>query len=447
LAIRATAVRGLAPAKPPKRVSTKISPVRSADAADHLAATAASRKVCDGLPVWFVSVSEVSAVIIPQPASCRMEGDTMDVLKSAVIHSLEKDAHDTMTTVRHARGLLDVSDRMVMQLARQLADLVGKDGNSVLWGQFAPANREGDFPGAVRTLMGEEVASSAFMDLSVTAMKELRDQAGTKTGATGGHIFFGHYQTNGSYFLLVAMIKQKGAITLSEDLRPTEIKEIDMSKLHQAARINLARYGRQLSASAEEETTGSPGENSEEKTYLCFVNRRGREEVADYFIDALGCVKGTSSSQLTTKLLKFVKQFVRDVPEIASAHPEIKQGVVDYMQSLSEGQNVRLNEVVHAAKAKVHPTQADLLDGLKPFLNSEQCQIPDEFSLSRQALKPHIRINAKKQNWALWFETGIVGTANSELLYDAAHQTLTLTDLPPETIGSIEAALRARGQL
>jgi nucleoid-associated protein len=373
----------------------------------------------------------------------------MDVLKSAVIHSLEKDAHDTMTTVRHARGLLDVTDRMVMQLARQLADLVGKDGNSVLWGQFAPANREGDFPGAVRTLMGEEVATSAFMDMSVTAMNELRDQAEKKTGASGGHIFFGHYQTNGSDFLLVAMIKQKGAITLSDDLRPTEIKEIDMSKLHQAARINLARYGEHLSpgAPADESADAATAENAEEKTYLCFVNRRGREEVADYFVDALGCVKGTSSSQLTVKLLKFVKQFVRDVPELANLHPEIKQGVVDYMQSLGESGNVRLDEVVHAAKAKVHATHADLLDGLKPFLNSEQCQIPDEFSLSRQALKPHIRINAKKQSWALWFETGIVGTTNSELLYDPAHQTLTLTDLPPETVTSIEAALRARGQL
>lgn len=372
----------------------------------------------------------------------------MDALKSAVIHSLEKDAHDAMTTIRHARGALDVTDRMVVQLARQLADLVGKDGNAVLWGQFAAANREGNFPGAVRTLMDEEFATSAFMDLSVATMEELREQAEKKSGATGGHIFFGQYQTNGSAFLLVAMIKQKGAITLSEDLRPTEIKEIDMSKLHQAARINLARYGEHLSADSDDDgNTQDQTENSEEKTYLCFVNRRGREEVADYFVDALGCVKGTSSSQLTTKLLKSVKQYVRDLPEIAGAHTEIKQGVVDYMQSLGEGQNVKLDEVVYAAKAKVHPTQAQILDGLKQFLNSDQCQIPDEFPLSRQALKPHIRINAKKSNWGLWFETGIVGTADSEFLYDVVQKRLTLTDLPPDTVGSIEAALRARGQL
>lgn len=372
----------------------------------------------------------------------------MDVLKSAVIHSLEKDAHETMTTVRHARVTLDVNDRMVVELARQLADLVGKNDNAVLWGQFAAANREGNFPGAVRALIGENFASSALMKLSVTAMNELREQAQKKTGATGGHIFFGQYQSNGSDFLLVAMIKQKGAITLSDDLRPTEIKEIDMSKLHQAARINLARYGEHLSTRTDDaEGDITQVDSSEEKTYLCFVNRRGREEVADYFVDALGCVKGTSSSQLTKRLLKFVKQYVRDVPEISNAHSEIKQGVVDYMQSLADTQHVKLDEVVHAAKAKVQATHAQHLDGLKEFLNSEQCQIPNEFSLSRQALKPHIRINAKKVNWGLWFETGIVGITNSEFLYDPAQKSLTLTDLPPETIGSIEAALRARGEM
>lgn len=372
----------------------------------------------------------------------------MDVLKGAVIHSLEKEAHDSMTTVRKANDPLDVSDKMVNRLAQQLADLVGKEGSAVLWGQFAPANREGDFPGSVRTLLAAEFCPTLLMDLSLVAMKELREQAEKKTGATGGHIFFGQYQSKGSDFLLVAMIKQKGAITLSEDLRPTEIKEIDMSKLHQAARINLARYQVHLGApSGNDDAESTKATESEEKTYLCFVNRKGREDVADYFVDALGCVKGTSSSQLTTKLLRFVKQFVRNVPEIADSHAEIKQGVVDYMQSLDSSQVVKLDEVVQAAKAKVHPTFAQHLDPLKVFLNSDECQIPEEFSLSRQALRPHIRINAKKANWGLWFETGIVGTSNSELLYDAARKSLMLTDLPPETVESIEAALRARGQL
>ncbi|RUL68721.1 nucleoid-associated protein [Dyella choica] len=372
----------------------------------------------------------------------------MDVLKNAVIHSLEKDAHDSMTTIRHAPATLDVNDRMVVQLARQLAELVGKDGNAVLWGQFAAANRQGEFPASARALMAGNFESSAFMSLSKAAMEELRSQAERKTGATGGHIFFGQYRTNGSEFLLVAMIKQKGAITLSPDLRPTEIKEIDMSKLHQAARINLTRYGLHLEDNGNDPVDGvTPPILFDEKTYLCFVNRRGREEVADYFVDALGCVKGTSSSQLTNKLLKSVKQYVRDVPEIADTFVEVKQGVVDYLQALPENHPVKLDEVIYAARARVDPIRAAHFNMLKEFLNSEECQIPDEFQLSRQALRAHIRISAKKPNWGLWFETGVVGVTNAELLYDPHQKTLTLTDLPTETVNSVESALRARGQM
>lgn len=412
----------------------------------------------------------------------------MDVLKGAVIHSLDKKAHVSSASIRWARNVLNPADDMVLKLAEQLADLVGKDGNSVLWGQFQRASRQGDFPGAVSGLI-DPSDSTTLMGLSKVTMVELRDQAKVKPGATGGHIFFGHFESRGTEYLLVAMIKQKGAITLTRDMRPTAIKEIDMSKLHQAARINLVRYQEHLAAEAaaaaakaeaeaedstalalsseaaadvspqapeteavenasEDTGSGAAMDGSIEKSYLCFVNRKGREEVADYFIDALGCQKGTSSSQMTTGLLRSLREFVRSKPAIASAQTEIKQGVVDYMQSLPEENGVvRLDEVVQAAKSKVAPQLHAEFDDLKSFLNSEAHSIQDEFVLSRTALKAHVRINAKKSNWGLWFETSAVGIANSELLYNVDRKTLTLTSLPPGAIESIEQTLRARGQM
>lgn len=404
----------------------------------------------------------------------------MDVLKGAVIHSLDKSAHVSTASIRWARKVLNPTDEMVLKLAGQLAELVGKDGNSVLWGQFQRASRRGDFPGAVSGLI-DPSDKTTLMGLSKVTMIELRDQARVKPGATGGHIFFGHFESRGSEYLLVAMIKQKGAITLTRDMRPTAIKEIDMSKLHQAARINLARFQKHIAAEAAKaaaaNTTSAapkaralPGvlsvataadksapvdpsgvaaqDASTEKSYLCFVNRKGREEVADYFIDALGCQKGTSSSQMTTGLLRSLREFVRSRPAIASAQAEIKQGVVDYMQSLPEENGVvRLDEVIQAAKSKVAPQLHAEFNDLKSYLNSEEHGIQDEFVLSRAALKAHVRINAKKSNWGLWFETSAVGIANSELLYNVDRKTLTLTSLPPGAIESIEETLRARGQM
>jgi nucleoid-associated protein len=161
-------------------------------------------------------------------------------LKSAVIHSLEKKARQTTTTVKYANGHLDVKDTMVLKLAKQLGELVGKDGNSVLWGQFATANREGDFPGAVRTLMQEQFSLSSFMAMSEITMKELREQAEKKTGATGGHIFFGQYYSNGADFLLVAMIKQKGASTLALRQK-TKRRLYPTSRVHPTSRVQKIR--------------------------------------------------------------------------------------------------------------------------------------------------------------------------------------------------------------
>ncbi|WP_255299210.1 nucleoid-associated protein [Stenotrophomonas maltophilia] len=392
-------------------------------------------------------------------------GDQMELLRGAVIHSLQKEAHANTAEIKWAQKTLNPCDDMVLKLAEQLADLVGKDGNSVLWGQFQRASRQGDFPGAVSGLIDPNDDTS-LMGLSKVAMIELRDQARFKPGATGGHIFFGHYQRQGKDYLLVAMIKQKGAITLTPDMRPTAIKEIDMSKLHQAARINLDRFRDHLATETVMTSTSSEfssptgtaasgkssGSNTSdtaiEKTYLCFVNRKGREEVADYFIDALGCRKGTSSSQMTTGLLRSLRNFVRSRPNISHAQVEIKQGVVDYMQSLPEDMPlVRLDEVVQAARAKVAPQLHSEFDDLKSYLNSEAQGIHAEFTLSRAALKAHIRINAKKSNWGLWFETSAVGTQNSELLYSVERKTLTLTSLPTDTVEGIEETLRARGQM
>lgn len=145
--------------------------------------------------------------------------------------------------------------------------------------------------------------------------------------------------------------------------------------------------------------------------------------------------------------MKFVRQFVRDNDNLRDMHPEIKQGVVDYLQSLPDEKPVLLDEVVQAAKAKVKPQDAVHLDMLKEFLNSEQCQIPDEFTLSREALKAHIRIKAKSSNWSFWFETGSVGTKNTEIIYDPTTKGVTFTKLPDSTIDGVEDALRARGEI
>ncbi|QHB72508.1 nucleoid-associated protein [Stenotrophomonas sp. 364] len=135
---------------------------------------------------------------------------------------------------------MDVSISQVQSLGQQLSRVVGRDGSTVFWGQFGTNNREGQFPGAVENLTASSDLA-AFMTLTEVAMAKLVASAGKELLSTGGYVFFMFYEVNATPFLLVGMIKERGALSLSADMVPTDIRELDLSKLDQAAPINLAR--------------------------------------------------------------------------------------------------------------------------------------------------------------------------------------------------------------
>src|SRR3546814_19234867 len=89
------------------------------------------------------------------------------------------------------------------------------------------------------------------------------------------------------------MVKERGGMVLSAALEPTEITEIDLSKLHQAARVNIDRYGAFLApANGKAISTQHTSEDGTEKTYLCFINLTPQSAVAEYFVTALSCEMG-----------------------------------------------------------------------------------------------------------------------------------------------------------
>ncbi|RUL65781.1 nucleoid-associated protein [Dyella dinghuensis] len=365
----------------------------------------------------------------------------MDQLKFAIIHALKKERTVREAEVQLRGRPLDVGKAPVLKLATQLANLMGRDENAVSWGQFGDRRREGLFPGATAEL-ADHVTEEAFLQVAHTAMTELAGQASEENFATGGYIFFACYAQQAATYLLIAMIKERGGITLGADFEPTEVNEVDLSKLHQAARINLNRYAEFLAQQG-----GAPIAADEEKTYLCFVNRKGKEDVAGYFIQALGCERGVSSGRATSSLIKAVKNYVKGQAAIANKASEARQAVIDYLQSLPDHAIVELDHVIRVVQRVVAVDQYELLEGLKLFLNSEEMQIPNEFPVSKTTLKSYIRIAAKADQWNLNFESGALGIADSEIVYDRARHTLTLTRLPPETVRKIEDTLRDRGQL
>jgi nucleoid-associated protein len=371
----------------------------------------------------------------------------MDELKLAIIHSLEKTKGVLSATARTRNTVLDIRKPVIKDLAEKLAKLVGKDGSSVYWGQFGTNRREGLFPSHVQSLISD-CTEETFIAMSKVAMEELRRKASDESFATGGHVCFFVYCTQMSSFLLVAMVKERGGMVLSADLEPTEITEIDLSKLHQAARINLNRYGEFLTPTGGEEiSVPDASEDSAEKTYLCFINRKSQSEVAEYFVEALGCEKGVASGRTTKAVVTEIRKFIKSIPEIKEKAPAVRLAVIEYLQAQEDGGMVSLNKVVAVARNAVGVDLEHHVNGLKDHLNSEGVQIPDEFPVSATALRSYTRISGKASRWQLSFENGALGERDAEIIYDASEKSLKLTQLPPGMIAKVEETLAARAQL
>lgn len=371
----------------------------------------------------------------------------MDELQFAIIHSLDKAAGSAAASIRTRDSVLDIDKPAVRSLAEQLAKLVGKDGSSVFWGQFGTNRREGLFPSSVQSLLGG-CTEEAFIASSHVAMRELESKACEENFATGGHICFIAYRIQATDFLLVAMIKERSGMVLSADLEPTQITEIDLSKLHQAARVNLDRYRSVLAqASGESPVADDQPEAAEEKTYLCFVNRKSQSDVADYFVEALGCEKGVASGRATKAVVSEVYRFVKSVAEIRDKASAARMAVIDYMCEQGDGTLVTLDTIAAVVRHTVGVDYERHVDGLKDHLNSDGVQIPDEFPLSAKVLRSYTRIVGKGPRWQLSFENGALGVGEGEIIYNPQEQSVTVTHLPQGMVRQIEAALAARAML
>ncbi|WP_337058767.1 nucleoid-associated protein [Pseudomonas sp. USHLN015] len=368
-------------------------------------------------------------------------------LKFAVIHSFEKAQH-TIVVRRDTiveKPLFDVKIPTVQALVTGIHELLGKPENNVIWGQFSDS-RPGPFPNTVKSLLTTPNAKN-FESLAKTALHQLIGQAKEEPLSTGGHTLFAHYISNSIPYLLIANIKQRNGLRLGEDYIPIESVDIDMTKVQQAARINLSRLSESLLP-----TTFEGDENIEEnndRTYLCFISKGRDSDASTYFIKALGCEKGVASGRATNNAIDVVEAFFRGIPELRPISPQAKENVIIYLRERLEKKEKATLRGVKAAAASAIPAEiadhATFLDSLDEQLNNEENRVPEEFTVNKVVLNRKTKIKSIANRWTLQFEKGALGTtANSTVFYNENEGTITLKDLPPKLIKDIAKEIKDR---
>ena len=219
-------------------------------------------------------------------------------LNHAVVHELVKEAGTPEAIVDLAENLLSAEDQVVVDLVDQIAGLIAGRENTAHFGVFRTDPERTRIPDEVTSYcLDAEPAANGFLRLTNNCMTALRDRAGSQNLATGGYLLFADY-TARARFLLVAMIKQRSGITM-EGLVPTSITELDLSKLHQVARVSIDRLRQYEEAAAEQQ----------DMTYVTFVNPKGSRQAAGYFVTALGCKPGTPAAAATKATIVATREF------------------------------------------------------------------------------------------------------------------------------------------
>ncbi|AYG06915.1 nucleoid-associated protein [Pseudomonas fluorescens] len=381
----------------------------------------------------------------------------MITLRTAIIHSFKKLAHtDYVSEVVKKNVALDTVNPALQFLVEGIHGLIGKEGNSVVYGQFADDGRQGPFPERFTAFVDVQDDEAQFISLTHLAMDQLVEQASNQVLSTGGHILCAQYTSGAADFFLVASMKERGGIQLDENYVPKEIQEVDLSKVQQAARINLASFmainaikaANAVEAAAAVEL--GEGENIEadevDTTYLCFISRGRDSQASDYFISALGCAKGVASGRATKNAIDSVARFFRDKKLLKSFGYKAKEAVIKYLgEQLAAGKSARLDAICHVAVQHVPADLVDEIAGLKNYLNSERHRVPDDFTVNPKSLKEKTRIKGDAANWSLQFERGALGKdPAADVYYDEARKKLTLSNLTVELVAVIEKELLAR---
>jgi nucleoid-associated protein len=364
-------------------------------------------------------------------------------INHAVIHSFTKETKTTgVQEVVKKNKVLDGNLAAVAALVKGVNGLLGKPGNILSYGQFGDDMRQGLFPSKFDAYLPNAKQQANFLALSYTAIDELVKEASVVNFATGGHILVADYLNEGRPFFLVAMIKQRGGIVLDRDYVPVEITEVDLSKVYQAARINLDRYAEVQQLPEEVETDDAI---AEDRTYLAFLGQGTHNQASGYFVKALGCTKGIGSSRATSNVMDAVKEYFSR-PDLKPFRVEARNAVNTYLQGkLESKENAVLSEIAFCATASLKERQEDVVDDFKAFLNSDKAKVPAAFAVHGTTLKKGTRIKAETPNWSVQFERRLLGnTNNATVFFNASAKTLTFSGLDDKTIQEISAELALR---
>lgn len=334
-------------------------------------------------------------------------------LKHVIIHKIDREQRST-PSFTYRDKVLDVTKPLVHDLIEGILSAYAR-GKS--YGSFNP--NTDNYP--VQKWLGEYLEKQkknddsqkdgCFVEFTKRLLSRIgKEMAGT-VFATGGYFIFTEYATGSNRYFLVAMVKDKDGITVTSNLEITNVTEIDLSNLHQAAQININSFA------------------SKQEGYLSFLKAKHRiREVLQYFTEAMGCTDYIPSKISTDNAMKVVNNVCI---EAKLGHHETKNAKDEVFKFLKT--NVGGTVTLKMISAKINPyLQEEYHDLFINIANSDRYRISTEFTPNATALRKYKKIDIRTGRWSLNFERELLGSQDSDssIVWDG--EVLTFRKIPDE---------------
>ena len=331
-------------------------------------------------------------------------------VRHSVIHKIDKKPDGNPAVL-----FLGSSEQVESQARDDLMSQLNESYNATAgkgWGFFHHESGAFPFSGWLDKYLA---GVTDFLTLSTTAVENLTRLMEESNLTTGGHALFCHYQQGMTDYLVVALVQETEAVTMTEELALMTVKRLDLDHIRLAARINISEWK----------------SNPQSKQYISYIKGKQGRKINDYFRDFIGCQEGIDGPSETRTLLKAFSDFVEseDLPE-ESAREKTHTLVSYSMAQAKLGEPITLDEL------------SSLIDEDRPknfydFIRAKDYGISESLPPDKKTLNKYRRFTGRAEGMSISFEAHLLG---DKIKFDEEGGTLTLQGLPTQLTEQLKRA-------
>lgn len=331
-------------------------------------------------------------------------------VRHSVIHKIDKKPDGSPAVL-----FLGAAEQVESQARDDLMSQLNESYNATAgkgWGFFHQESGAFPFCG----WLGKYLAGvTDFMAFSTTAVEHLTKLMEESNLTTGGHALFCHYQQGMTDYLVIALVQETEAVTMTEELALMTVKRLDLDHIRLAARINISEWQN----------------NKQSKQYISYLKGKPGRRLNVYFRDFIGCQEGVDGPGETRTLLKAFNDFVEseDLPE-ESAREKTHTLVSYSMAQAKMGEPITLDEL------------SGLIDEDRPknfydFIKAKDYGLSETLPPDKKTLNKFRRFTGRAEGMSISFESHLLG---DKIEFDEAGGTLTLRGLPTQLTEQLKRA-------